>query len=101
MNWYNQLKGYSHEQLVQLKYSYAPGPKTMAIQYFLDFAEKRVTVVKGRKVPIGTTGKCFWIGSTCYSPHGDPWGIYTQFRVGIRTDNGDVYWTNADNIIAV
>lgn len=54
------------------------------IGYVIKFANKRVRVFKGRKVPKGTEGTCFWLGSYCHSPYGDPWGIYTSFRCGIR-----------------
>ena len=70
----------------------------VGIDYILEFANKRVKVIKGRKVPIGTEGICFWLGSTCYGKYGDPWGIYTRFRCGIRDDSGEVHWTAIDNI---
>lgn len=63
-----------------------------------EYAHKRVVVVKGRKVPVGTEGEVFWMGSRDYSKYGDPWGIYTYVRVGIRTDSGDVHWTDVNNI---
>lgn len=48
-------------------------------------------VVKGRKVPVGTVGKCIWYGSGRY---GD--------RVGIKVDGReDPYWTAASNCEAV
>lgn len=50
-------------------------------------AEKRVAVVKGRKVPIGTTGVVDWIGM----------GQYRTERVRLRTDEGQEFWTAADN----
>lgn len=59
---------------------------------------KRVKVVKGRKVPKGITGECFWMGSYDNSKYGDIWGIYTTVRIGIRCDNGDVYWTSLNNV---
>lgn len=68
------------------------------IDYVLTFANKRVKVIKGRKVPIGTEGICFWMGSYCNSPYGDPWGIYTRFRCGIKDDAGNIYWTSLENI---
>ncbi len=49
-----------------------------------------IKVVKGRKVPKGTTGVCIWIGQ------GD-WGT----RVGLKTEDGTVYWTAASNVEAV
>ena len=62
------------------------------------FYHKTVKVVKGRKVPHGTTGECFWMDAKCYSPYGDPWGIYTQVRIGIKDDSGGVFWTSLDNV---
>jgi len=62
------------------------------------YAHKRVRVVKGRKVPIGTEGEVFWMGSYDHSKYGDPWGIYTSVRVGIRDDLGNVHWTAVENI---
>lgn len=51
---------------------------------------RTIKVVKGRKVPKGTTGVCIWIGE------GD-WGT----RVGLKTEDGTVYWTAASNVEAV
>lgn len=62
------------------------------------YYHKQVKVVKGRKVPKGTTGECFWMGSNDYSKYGDPWGIYTTVRIGIRDDEGKVWWTSLDNV---
>lgn len=69
-----------------------------AIGIVQKFYGKKVTVIKGRKVPHGTTGTCFWLGCTDHSKYGDPWGIYTSFRCGIKEDDGTVYWTAVDNI---
>lgn len=66
---------------------------------FRDFFGKTVRVVKGRKVPKGTTGKCFWIKRYDYSRYGDPWGIYSSTRIGIKTPDGEVYFTSVDNVI--
>lgn len=71
---------------------------TAAIEYVIKFANKRVKVVKGRKVPKGTEGVVFWMGSYCHSPYGDPWGIYTTYRCGLKDDSGEVYWTSLDNV---
>ena len=68
--------------------------KPIRNQYF----HKQVKVVKGRKVPIGTTGECFWMGAKCYSKYGDPWGIYTQVRIGIKDEAGNVFWTSLENV---
>ena len=48
---------------------------------------KLVKVFKGRKVPIGTTGRIFWIGD----------GTYGE-RVGIKDDKGETHWTASSNI---
>ena len=59
---------------------------------------KRVRVFKGRKVPKGTEGEVFWIGWHCHSPYGDPWGIYTTTRIGLKDDDGNVFWTALANV---
>lgn len=46
-----------------------------------------VKVVRGRKVPIGTLGKVFWVGTNQFGR-----------RVGLKDSNGTVYWTSAGNI---
>ena len=46
-----------------------------------------VTVVKGRKVPIGTTGRVFWSGEGRYG-----------WRVGFETADGETFWTAASNV---
>lgn len=69
-----------------------------AIDLVIRFGNKKVKVVKGRKVPIGTEGVVFWMGSYCNSPYRDPWGIYTTYRCGIRDEAGDIHWTAVDNI---
>lgn len=51
---------------------------------------RTIKVVKGRKVPKGIVGVCIWIGD----------GYYGK-RVGIKTDDGEVYWTAATNVEAV
>lgn len=47
-----------------------------------------VTVVKGRKVPKGTTGTIAWIGE-------DDWG---KARVGIKTADGEMHFTAQSNV---
>lgn len=89
------------EELAALEYQMALRENMAAatgISYVIQFAHKRVRVVKGRKVPVGTEGVVFWMGSTCHSKYGDPWGIYTSYRCGIRTDDGAVHFTAIDNI---
>ena len=69
-----------------------------AISLVREYRNATVRVVKGRKVPIGTVGNIFWLGSYCHSPYGDPWGIYTTYRCGLRDENGNVHWTSLNNV---
>lgn len=50
----------------------------------------RVTVVRGKKVPIGTTGVVIWSGVGKYGP-----------RVGLKDASGEVHWTDAKNVDVV
>lgn len=95
------LRKYSAEQLDRLKFEMSCREDLNAVSQIADFQRyfgKTVTVVKGRKVPHGTTGNVFWMGATCYSPYGDPWGIYTSVRVGIKDSKGETYWTALNNV---
>lgn len=95
------LKKMSPEELSRVKMAMVMRGNMTAVSAICDFQKffnKAVRVVKGRKVPIGTVGVCFWMGQTDYSRYGDPWGIYTKTRIGIRTEAGDVYWTALDNV---
>ena len=44
-------------------------------------------VVRGRKVPVGTRGRCFWIGETKYGT-----------RVGLNDAEGTTHWTARGNV---
>ena len=48
---------------------------------------KDVTVVKGRKVPLGTTGRVFWLGETKYGT-----------RVGLALADGTSVFTAVGNV---
>ena len=48
---------------------------------------KVLRVVRGRKVPQGTEGRCFWYGKSAY-------GV----RVGIETATGERHFTDAKNV---
>jgi len=48
---------------------------------------RMVRVVKGRKVPIGTTGEVFWFGEGTWGP-----------RVGFHDADGETFWTAASNV---
>ena len=95
------LKKYTDAELEALQFEMVKRGNLVAansIANFKEFYGKTVRVVKGRKVPKGTTGVCFWMGQTNYGKYGDPWGIYTRYRIGIKDDDGEVYWTALDNI---
>ncbi|MEY8366830.1 hypothetical protein AALA22_14430 [Anaerovoracaceae bacterium 41-7] len=68
------------------------------IERFRSVYGKRVKVVKGRKVPIGTIGTVFWYRTYDNSKYGDPWGIYSSTSVGIKQDDGTVHFTNYNNV---
>jgi hypothetical protein len=51
---------------------------------------KTVKVVKGRKVPVGTVGRVFWMGEDQYREG--------QMRVGIATADGSKHYTAATNV---
>lgn len=92
---------YSDEEYHKMKMFAAQvdNPSAMAeIQLHQNFFDKDVIVTKGKKVPIGTKGKVFWLGGYNNSKYGDTWGIYTSYRCGIKDDDGNVYWTNVNNI---
>lgn len=57
------------------------------IRNMLGMKGQRVVVVRGRKVPVGTSGICFYVGE-------GQWG----WRVGFTTDSGETIWTNANNV---
>lgn len=89
------------EQIEQIKFALIAKGNMTACGRINDVREwygKTVRVYKGRKVPVGTIGEVFWVGWHCRSPYGDPWGIYTTTRVGIKDWRGDVYWTALDNV---
>jgi hypothetical protein len=46
-----------------------------------------ICVVRGRKVPLGTSGVCIWVGN-------GRWGA----RVGLKDSSGGVHWTAFDNV---
>jgi hypothetical protein len=64
---------------------------------------KRVEVIKGRKVPKGTTGLVFWKGAgTKYSPNfGYSKHLIVPDRLGIRDANGTAHWTSAANVMVI
>lgn len=95
------LRGHTEHDLDRLCFELMARGNIVAANAVADFQKyynKSVKVVKGRKVPKGTTGTCFWMGQRDYSKYGDPWGIYTVTRIGIKTETGEVFWTALDNV---
>lgn len=98
---FKELMNMTQDELEQLSCELIMRDKMGAlhdVSVVKQYGHKRVRVVKGRKVAKGTEGEVFWIGSFCHSPYGDPWGIYTVYRCGIKDDAGEVYWTSIDNV---
>jgi hypothetical protein len=67
---------------------------------------KLVTVVKGRKVPKGTTGVVIWVGEGRYfgpTPRykSSAWSAKGALRVGVKDAEGTVHWTAASNVEVV
>ena len=90
------------EELLKLQMTFTARGNLNAATEISEFREifgKTVEVVKGRKVSKGTIGKCFWVKRYDYSRYGDPWGIYSNISVGIRTPDGEVFFTSFDNVI--
>lgn len=93
-------RGKTNKELEELK-SYFHSRNVNAFLEICDFQEfygKTVKVVKGRKVPKGITGVVFWLKRQCYGKYGDPWGIYSSTRCGIKTESGEIYWLDVNNL---
>ena len=56
---------------------------------------QRVEVIKGRKVPVGTAGKVFFVKRVNYGR--DQWTGWAT-RIGLETDAGQTYFTSASNL---
>lgn len=68
----------------------------MELSAFEKYLDKQVITRKGRKVPIGTVGTCFWVGMRNYSKYGNWWSW--EVHIGLRGTDGQVYFTAEDNI---
>lgn len=68
----------------------------MEVDAFVKYLDKDVKVVKGRKVPVGTVGKVFWIGMRNYSKYGNWWSW--EVRVGFKDESGETYFVSEENI---
>jgi hypothetical protein len=52
---------------------------------------REVVVIHGRKIPWGTSGVCIWRGPNKYRRYG--------YRVGFKTESGQVYFTDLYNVV--
>lgn len=89
------------EQLQELKFqAICMGNHNASVEIsdFLEVYGKRVRVVKGRKVAKGTVGVVFWVKRYDNSKYGDPWGIYSVTKIGIKDDDGNAHFTAIGNV---
>ena len=96
-----ELSKKTSEELEKLSLIMAERGNMMALGLIAEVIKwrgQRVKVVKGRKVPKGTEGTVFWLGSFDNSKYGDPWGIYTTVKVGFKNDSGEVFFTSVENL---
>nr|DAJ98146.1 MAG TPA: hypothetical protein [Caudoviricetes sp.] len=94
----------SEKELNELHFYLLSHEKFNAATEVSDFKKvygKRVRVIKGRKVPHGTEGVVFFVKRYDNSKYGDPWGIYSTTRIGLKDDNGDAFFTAIDNVIVL
>lgn len=99
-----KLKEMTNEQLLELQTALtATGNFNAAVEVsdFRNTYGKTVEVIKGRKIPIGLIGTCFWVKRYNYSRYADPWGIYSDTRIGIKTAEGKTYFTSLKNVKVV
>ena len=67
------------------------------VRDFREFYSKNVEVFKGRKVPVGTRGKVFWLKRKNFGKYADPWGLQSATIVGIIDRDGNKFYTNCNN----
>ena len=60
------------------------------------YLDKSIVIVKGRKIPIGTKGVCFYVGAVNYSKLKNWWDW--TIRIGFKTENGETFFTSERNI---
>lgn len=60
-----------------------------------EFYGHEVKVVKGRKIPHGTQGVVFYVERIHY---GYQWWKGWSTRVGLKDDNGNVFFTDSNNL---
>jgi hypothetical protein len=82
---YTQLSPEDQRQIDEARYR-----EFVARERYLVLPGKQVRVVKGRKVPVGVGGRCFWVGD----------GRFGR-RCGIKTSDGTTYFTAVGNVEVV
>lgn len=60
------------------------------------YLDKSIVIVKGRKIPIGTKGVCFYVVAVNYSKLKNWWDW--TIRIGFKTENGETFFTSERNI---
>ncbi len=73
--------------------------KAICAEAFYHTYGQQVRVVRGRKVPQGIVGECFWMGYKSYG-RVSAWAeeVCKVLRIGIRDADGEVYWTTLNNV---
>jgi hypothetical protein len=92
----------SESELNEIKFRFISQGNLNAAREISEFKEyygKRVKVVKGRKVPHGKEGIVFFVKRYDNSKYGDPWGIYSNTRIGFKDDNGEAFFTAINNVV--
>jgi hypothetical protein len=89
-------KNMTIDQLYQLKFEATKNGNLEAaveIADFINFFGKRVAVVKGKKVPVGTSGTVFYVKRSIYGN-----SVTGTTRIGFETEDERVYWTDKNNL---
>ena len=98
------LKEETHETMCEIVRTHKKREEyrdAFCVEAFYRTYGQQVKVVRGRKVPRGTVGECFWMG---YKPYGyisyqaNADEVSKAIRIGIRDTAGEVYWTTLNNV---
>ena len=99
-----RLKEETHETILSISYTHEKHDElveALCAKAFYRTYGQHVKVVRGRKVPLGTVGECFWMGYKCYgyiAYPADADEVSKAIRIGIRDTAGEVYWTTLNNV---
>lgn len=64
----------------------------LEINAFKNFYGKTIKVIKGRKVPLGTCGKVFYVARKNYSSYPDRFGLNSVTILGFKDENGKSFF---------